>query len=282
MDPFAPDSDPEEDSEQHPLSHSQRAGVRKSVTSRRERSISMEQPQFERKAIEDEDDEEPPASILIDYLANRASNGPMNTNATSVAQDGVHLHQSTVTEAGPSRLGESVRLGSLSRQGNIANLYQDNEEDGSEAEEERLPRDVDEEAGLLNDEPRQSSASSSSSSSKRRKEKGIFSTFVRKVKKKAERIQAESGVAGSGQPKGNTARGLNPRERALWEWGTRENMDEFLQEVREVAKPGIAMSVLTFRLSLKLGVCILCGKRTILHCPDQGIEFIASRHMRIC
>lgn len=231
MDPFAPDSDPEEDVGQHPLSASQTAGKRNSISSRSGRSASTERHlQLKGATIEDEDDDEPPPSILIGSLANGADT---NAAPANVAQDGLHLHQSTLAEAGPSRLGENVRLGSLSRQDNAGNLYQDNEE-----EDERMPRNVDEEAGLLNDDPRQSSASTSSSSSKRRKDKGMFSTFARKVRKRAERIQSESGVAGGKQRKGNTARGLNPRERALWEWGTRENMDEFLQEVRESAKAG--------------------------------------------
>jgi hypothetical protein len=229
MDPFAPDSDQEDDAD-HPLSASQR-GAHYSGTIAR--GVNLDGAADLQSSILDDDDDEPPASILLGSPAAHThieANGAKPVDAIERSA----LHQSRNARAGPSSLRESVQLASLNKAGNAASLYEDDRDDASEGDEVDELRGMEEQAGLLQ-EPRHSSASSSSSSSRKR-DKGLFHNIARKVRKRAAKVQAENGILGGANARKTGARGLNARERALWEWGTRENMDEFLQEVRSIRK----------------------------------------------
>lgn len=221
MDPFAPDSDPEEGAG-HPLSANQKLSRHSRLSSRS--SINVDVTKIKEALLDDEDDE-PPPSIL---LASPKMHTPGNTSDATgtLAYNGVALNQSSNAEAGPSQLRESVRLGGIDRLGNTAGLYEDNDNSGDDEDE---LRGLEEQAELLK-EPQKSSSSSSSSSSRRR-ERGVFHKLARKVRRRAAKIQAENSMLGGANRRKTGASGLDPRERALWEWGTRENMDEFLQEV---------------------------------------------------
>jgi hypothetical protein len=272
MDPFAPDSDPEEDAD-HPLSASQRTGRHSRVSSRSSNHDAALVPPISDAILED-DDEGPPPSILLAS----SNKQPAVTTKVEISDLTPNGHQSRHAEAGPSRISESVRLGSINIAGNAASLYEDNEQDGSEGDEADELRDMEEEIGLLN-EPRQSSASSSSSSRGKRgkKDRGLFQSLARKVRKRAAKVQAENSMLGGTSGRKAGASGLNPRERALWEWGTRENMDEFLQEVRLIGM----LKKETSELTGATGIRILCGQGIVLHSPDKGAQSAVSMS-RLC
>lgn len=221
MDPFSPDSDGDED---HPLSASQA----RAVPNGRSQYAGYQAPKVTREremhtAIEDEDDEGPPASILLSVLENDESRTPVPKQAVlstaEVEQD---------RQAGPSRLAESSRPGTLSNKAYAASVYRDEEPEGPFADDIAGEAE-DEEAGLMG----QAAPSSSSSSSSRRKKKskGLLHDFARRVKRKADQIQAEDGLLGRQNGPKIASKSLSPKERALWEWGTLENLDDFLQEV---------------------------------------------------
>lgn len=222
MDPFAPDSDGDEDVG-HPLSASQRGRDNQPTLSVRPEVDASSKP---RGSVvgnneDDDDDDEPPPSIVLGTQSEREQ--------ARTPQEALNLHGNLSLEAGPSTLRESVRLDALGRSTNAPKNHHSNEADDSGEEDyEGRQDDGDEEAGLMNPRAR----STSSSSSNRRKDRGFFHSITRKVRKRAERIQAEHGPEnGLRSGSGGAAKGLNPRERALWQWGTLQNMDEFLQEV---------------------------------------------------
>ena len=222
MDPFAPDSDGDEDVG-HPLSASQRGRDNQQTPSVRDEVDASSKPRGSvvGNNVDDDDDDEPPPSIVLGTQSQREQ--------ARTPQEAFNLHGNLSPEAGPSTLRESVRLDALGRSTNAPTHHHSNEADDSGEEDyEGRQDDGDEEAGLMNPRAR------STSSSRRRKDRGFFHSITRKVRKRAERIQAEHGAENgmrSGGGGGGAAKGLNPRERALWQWGTLQNMDEFLQEV---------------------------------------------------
>ncbi|PWN34396.1 APG9-domain-containing protein, partial [Meira miltonrushii] len=120
--------------------------------------------------------------------------------------------------------------------------------------------------------PRASTPSSSASRRRHERDRGLFSQIRRKIQKGADRIRAQDGVEDTANgSSGHPVRRLNAKDRALWKWGTLENMDEFLQEVYGyyVGK-GLVCILLTKLLNL-LTIAFVVGFSTFLvGCVDYS------------
>ncbi|MCO5599876.1 hypothetical protein L7F22_053983 [Adiantum nelumboides] len=259
MDPFAPDSDHEDEINQ-PKASSSRSTDGKRVEQRNE-------SEDESMHIEDRDDldedDGPPASIVLDThdqeIRKSAISNQRLTNATPSKSPNAR-------QSGTNTISDSVRLSRIRTPQGNANVVADDDDESDGIEEP-----MDEEAGLMNS-PRASTPSSSTSRRRHERDKGMLSRIKRKIQKGADRIRAQDSAENSSNgSSGHPVRRLNAKERALWNWGTLENMDEFLQEVYGyyVGK-GLICILLTKLLNL-LTIAFVIGFSTFLvGCVDYS------------
>ncbi|UZJ52110.1 hypothetical protein CBS101457_001430 [Exobasidium rhododendri] len=266
MDPFAPDSDAEEEGTSVRLAGpSQRTQNGTEHTARQHSSTDPGDEDLEAPLGEDDDDEPPPSIVLNAQRDNARSQG--KSDKVYNIPGNFQLQREAQSEAGPSHLRESVKLDDLNRSRKSPSIYQDDDVQGSIEDEEGDMGERDEEVGLMDHLSRPTSSASSSSSTRRKRERGFFQTITHKVRKRTKRMQAENDLLGGR----NATRSLNPRERALWEWGTLQDMDEFLQEVYAYYNgKGLFCIALTKVLNL-LTIAFVIGFSTFLvGCVDYS------------
>lgn len=230
MDPFAPDSDAEDERAlQGAQGNGPASGHRHSTSGQQE--MAGGQSEGEIPSMQDSfaghdigEDEGPPASIVLDTHdeQDHLTAGP------STPSVGAKLATKSARTPPASESVRLTRIGGKQTGNDVVQAAEDPYGAGDD-----LEHGEDEEDGLIA-LPNVSSSpgSRSSSSSRRHNRKGdVLSRMVRKIRKGAERIRAQDGMDRSMSASDHPARKLNARERALWRWGTLENMDEFLQEV---------------------------------------------------
>lgn len=249
MDPFAPDS--ENDEENISAHHSSRQ--RRSTSASSQKSHHS----VHQRALSDNgDDEGPPPSIVLDTHG-LDDNEDRNQPETHESLDHTLSLESHPL---PMQVSESVRLARLGkrRANSTSNRGSDEDEDV-----EGIPED--EEAGLMG--LQQTSRVRKHRHSHR---KGLLSRMIRKVQQGAESIITEDQQQNK-QSTSDPTRHLTAKDRALWNWGTLENMDEFLQEVYNYyTGKGLACIILTKVLNLLTIAFVIGFSSFLVGCIDYS------------
>jgi autophagy-related protein 9 len=251
MDPFAPDSDQEDERTSQGVSRPfiphlnstdsalDRSNVGQHALREVRESVDTLHDSIASREVEEDDG--PPASIVLDAHDNDEE-----------------------LDAG---VGGSVRLTPLTK-GKQARV-----DSRSDDEDVRRSRESDEEANLMGAQARSRPGQGSTASRNRRKrEKGMLSSMAQKIKRKADKIRlSDSRMVNENGPEQTPLRRLDAKQRALWTWGTLENMDEFLQEVYAyyVGK-GLVCILLTKTLNLLTIAFVIGFSMFLVGCVDYG------------
>lgn len=221
MDPFKQDPDVDDESP-HPLHSSQTF------------SQGIAEGRHQDGEMTDEAEDGPPPSVMLDIPT---SDGGHSSSPRGGASPRVTAPLLQSDSDGPARSvyddaqphpRESVRLGKM-KASTVPPGYQDDEDE--EQDEGVVYDEEDEEAGLMDQRRGSSSPAPSRGGGGRaphRKVGGsIIADLADRVRRKADRIRRQD----TGARKRQAMRGLDPKERALWNWANVDNLDEFLQEV---------------------------------------------------